>query len=106
MSAVAIGFSALTHVRLARKYDALLRGVTERTEARDRALQKQAKVAERRAAQADRAAAKTMDVARATLGKASEVHDDTASIQRHVNQMLSDPRLQRFLNREGGEGDS
>jgi hypothetical protein len=101
--AVALAIMAGAHVRLARKYDSLLKGITERTEARDVALQKQAKAHARRAAQVDRAAAKTIDAARSALSKTTELREDTASIQRHVNTMLSEPRLQRFLNREGGE---
>lgn len=98
--AAALALMAGAHVRLARKYDSLLKGITERTEARDRALQKQAKVNERRVAQTNRAAARTLDAAKAALASASEVREDTASIQRHVNQMLNEPRLLRFLNRE------
>jgi hypothetical protein len=101
--AVALALMAGAHVLLARKYDRLLTGITARTEARDLALQKQAKQLARQAAQTDRAAAKTLDVARSAADKASEVHEDTASLQRHVNSMLNDPRLLRFLNREGGE---
>jgi hypothetical protein len=100
--AVALAIMCGAHLRLARKYDSLLRGITERTEARDVALQKQAKAHARRAAQVDRAAAKTLDAARAALDKASEVREDTRSIQGSLHTMLRDPRLQRFL--DGGEG--
>jgi hypothetical protein len=101
--AAAVGFSALAHVRLARKYDGLLRGVTERTEQRDRALQKQAKVAERRAAQVDRAAAKTLDQARAALDAAEHVREDARAVQGQMQAVLRDRRVQRLLDHQAGD---
>jgi hypothetical protein len=102
--ALALAIMCGAHVRLARKYDSLLNGITARTEARDVALQKQSKVNERRVAQTTRAAAKTLDAAKAALDAADHVREDTRALQGTFNTMLSDPRLQRFLNREGGEG--
>jgi hypothetical protein len=101
--ALALGLMAGAHVRLARKYDSLLHGITERTEARDRALQKQAKVNERRVAQTDRQAAKTLDAAKAALDAARALREDALVAERRVHGVLDDPRLQRFLTREGGE---
>lgn len=100
----ALALMAGAHVRLARKYDSLLRGIAERTEARDLALQKQAKQNERRVAQTQRVAAEVIDKANSALDKATEIREDTRSVQGNVNTILSDPRLQRFLDREGGEG--
>jgi hypothetical protein len=101
--AVALALMAGAHVLLARKSDVLLRGVTERTEARDRALQKQAKEHFRRAAQTDRAAAKTLDKATAALDAADHVREDARAVNSSIQAVLQDRRVQRLLDHQGGE---
>ena len=91
------------YVLVARKYDRLLKEIAGRTEARDRALQAQAKKHVQRAAQTDRAAAKTLDAARAALDAAREVREDDLALKDSLHAVLRDPRVQRMLDNQGGE---
>lgn len=79
-----------------RKVENAILEMRAETEAREAALNKQAKVFVRRLAVTERAAAKTVDASRATV-------EEARSLNLNTQEFFRDHRVQRLLNKQGGE---
>lgn len=73
------------------------------TEAREAALNKQAKAFVKRLAQSNGAANKMVDEARKAQDEARDLREDTKALHLHIDALLGDPRVKRLLNKQGGE---
>ena len=89
------------HVRLQRKLAQTVLDQQQGLEDQRVAQYKHAKALQREIARSDRATRKLADEARKAVQDTQRVREDTQALQQSINAALSDPRVQRLLNKVG-----